>query len=350
MPEAAATVFAALIGAVVGSLGTQLVADRLQRNRERQKILNNLAQLYLLQVKDATRSIRYRLDNIAVQFGKSVMRPDYYMTSTLFILGLFLAYKRILLLHGTYSVMEELRKGWGTELQYQLERFDTQLDHGPIDFHRYDRLALAEALIRWDAGGSRVASSIEFRTEYAHRTLPAEAGLSPTGGTEHGDGGSATRRALEPAEDFVTALGEPDTRSYAMCLAMQLVEIERALEPPARFSVFRMGLRRRPAMHGLSVRVSPSSAKAATGRLVSVGGLLKGEEVELDEPWASYMRPVGRDEGWAVFSLDLTSVPEPINEGRHEIHLRGQQSKRGGTATFEILAVGSRALSRTDRG
>jgi hypothetical protein len=347
MPEAAATVFAALIGAVVGSLGTQLVADRLQRNRERHKILSNLAQLYLLQVKDATRSLWHRLDNIAVQFGRSVMRQDYYMTSTLFILGSFLAHKRILLLHGTYSVMEELRKGWGTELQHQLERFDTQLDHGPIDFHRYDRLALAEALIRWDAGGSRVASSIEFRTDYTDRPFPAEGALSSAGAKEHRDDGSPIRRALEPAEDFVTGLGDPDTRPYAMCLAMQLLEIERALEPPARFSVSPKGFRMRRAKHDLSIRISPFRGKAGTGRLVSVGGLLKGEEVESDEPWTSYLRPVGRDEGWAVFSLDLTAVPEPSNEERHELHLRGQQSKRKGTATFEILAARSRSHSWT---
>jgi hypothetical protein len=384
MSESTATVFAALIGAVLGSLGTQLFSDRLQRMRERRKTMNNLAQLYLLQVKDATRSLWFRLHNIAVRSGFAVMEDEYYVPSMLFALGSFLAYKRILLLHGTYSVMEEVRKGWGTELQLQLERLDTQLDRGrlygrPYKFYRYDRLALAEALMRWDDGQSRLASSLEFRTEYQGPS-PIENGMSheklppPTSQgipaeqhnlllvglplarllrgkpkalrpTEHSvakreESLSPTSQALKPAEDFVKSLRQPlDTpglKPYLMALMMQLLEIERVLELESRFTAL---LKRIPiplTKPKLYVRIAPSSGKANDSVVLFISGLVSDEEVDLvdlDEKDKSHFKLECRDGGQALYSCRL-----PSDRELPKLDIQGHKSKRKGSATFTILA------------
>jgi hypothetical protein len=329
MSESAATVFAALIGAVLGSLGTQLFADRLQRVRERQKTMSNLAQLYLLQVKDATRSLWFRLYNIVARGGLGRMDKEYYIPSMLFTLGSLLAYKRLLLLHGTYSVMEEVRKGWGTDLQLQLERLDTELDNELYKFYRYDRLALAEAVTRWDDGRSRVASSLEFRSQYERvRAVIDE--------SNHEDPNYPILQALKPAEDFVTSLRRPSSRQYLLNLMMQLLEIERVLEPQSRFPELKW-FRTRLTKPKLYVRIAPTSGKVGHVIYVFISGLLAQEEVEPDEQCAPHLELKCRDGDRALFSLKLPAARE-----LHKLDVQGRKSQRKGSTTFTILPATTR--------
>jgi hypothetical protein len=47
-------------------------------------------------------------------------KEEYYLTSMLYVLGSFLAHKRIFLLEGHYAVLDELYAGEGTKLQKYL--------------------------------------------------------------------------------------------------------------------------------------------------------------------------------------------------------------------------------------
>ncbi len=112
---------------------------------------------------------------------------QYYITSTLYLLGSFLAHKRLLLLHGNYAVLDELYPGEGTRLRDHLERMERHLDPQATgkEFFRQDRLALAESVMRWDENGLRICSSLEFRDVYEEQK-PA-----------------LIHNALQPAEGFV---------------------------------------------------------------------------------------------------------------------------------------------------
>ena len=56
------------------------------------------------------------------------MGDEYYLVSMLYVLGSFLAHKRIFLLEGHYAVLDELQPSQGTELQQYLEAVEKKLD------------------------------------------------------------------------------------------------------------------------------------------------------------------------------------------------------------------------------
>ena len=64
MSKETVAIVAALIGAVVGSLGAQIVADRLLRTRERRQTARDLVRLHLIQLEDAAESLLRRLENV----------------------------------------------------------------------------------------------------------------------------------------------------------------------------------------------------------------------------------------------------------------------------------------------
>jgi hypothetical protein len=192
MPNGLVTILAALIGAVIGSGGTQILSDYLLRKRERRQRERDLIRSHLFQLEDAALSLLYRLRNVMYQEGRKQIEgreggKAYYVTSTLYLLGSFLAHKRLLLLHGSYAVLDELYPGEGARLRDRLERIEGCLDPQARgeEFFRQDRLALAESVMRWDSNGLRICSSLEFRDAYEEQKQVL------------------IRRALQPAEKFV---------------------------------------------------------------------------------------------------------------------------------------------------
>jgi hypothetical protein len=193
MSREAVAIIAALIGAVVGSLGAQIVADRLLRRRERRQVERDLVRLHLIQLEDAAVSLLFRLNNVKERIGRQTMKArdkedeeEYYLTSMLYVLGSFLAHKRIFLLQGHYAVLDELYAGEGTKLQQYLEAAEKELDPSSVGpLFRYDRLALAESVMRWDDDSVRICSSLEFREAYANEEQ------------------SFVHHALGPAKDFL---------------------------------------------------------------------------------------------------------------------------------------------------
>jgi hypothetical protein len=201
MSNGMVAIIAALIGAVIGSVGTQILADYLLRRRERRQRESDLIRSHLFQLEDAALSLLHRLRNVMYQEGRRKIenRSDgkaYYVTSTLYLLGSFLAHKRLLLLHGNYAVLDDLYPGEGARLRDRLETMERHLDPQAEgeEFFRQDRLALAESVMRWNSNGLRICSSLEFREAYEDRkqTLIRRARKQ-----------TLIRHALQPAEKFV---------------------------------------------------------------------------------------------------------------------------------------------------
>src|SRR4051812_14573590 len=117
------TVAAALIGAIVGSIGAQVVGAWLARGRERDADQRRVSQEYLLQLQDAALSVRLRVDNILDREGRSAMSDRYYRTTTLYAFACLLAQKRRLLLDGVYVLLEDVQTHLGRELLNALEAF-----------------------------------------------------------------------------------------------------------------------------------------------------------------------------------------------------------------------------------
>ena len=166
------TVAAALIGAIVGSIGAQLVGARLAWSRERKADQQRVSQKYLLQLQDAALSVRLRVDNILDQEGRSVMSDRYYRTTTLYAFACLLAQKRRLLLDGVYVLLQDGRKDLGRKLLKKLEAFEEFLGRegssGP-GFQRYSRLVLAESVLERTPEGWGVVSFMNFSAMHGSR-------------------------------------------------------------------------------------------------------------------------------------------------------------------------------------
>lgn len=111
-----------------------------------------------------TESLWFRLNTIVKGEGLSIPEPitlklqnkvdhnsnksNYYMINTLYELGSILAYNRIMQLEGIYSQLEDASPTYGDWLKHKLEHVDGKLEWMGPPFHRYHRIALAEALFR----------------------------------------------------------------------------------------------------------------------------------------------------------------------------------------------------------
>jgi hypothetical protein len=100
MPEYLATLYAALIGAVVGSGGAVIVENLFARHREESRKREVLVQRYLYQLQDAAESLQYRLKNLGERSQEWLAQqlsdyPAYLETTTLYALGRVLAVERM---------------------------------------------------------------------------------------------------------------------------------------------------------------------------------------------------------------------------------------------------------------
>jgi hypothetical protein len=122
------TILSALVGAVIGSIGSTLISILLSRRAEKRRSYENLVQKYLLYLQDSIESLLYRLQNIKQRGGEDAVRSNYYEPTTLYALAKVLALKHILATEGVYSSIETARRGLGTYLRNELETFDKNLD------------------------------------------------------------------------------------------------------------------------------------------------------------------------------------------------------------------------------
>ncbi len=185
MPEYVATIVAALIGALFGSIGAAWYEYRRKHEDEIRLAREKLIERYLLQLQDAAESLWHRLKNVRERGGRTLMSDSYYEVSTLYALGRVLAYERILLLDGVYLQLKGLKKFdpmLGPFLKDTLRSMDNILDEGK--FHRYDRLTLAEAATERGEGFLHTRAYSEFKRSYD----------APD---------SLVRASLEPAKEFI---------------------------------------------------------------------------------------------------------------------------------------------------
>lgn len=178
----------AILGAIIGSLGSVVLQSWFQTKRSRQEQRQQLVARYLLQLQDACESLYYRLDNVRKHGGESWMldvtgSDEYYQTSTLYALGRVLALKRILLLDGVYAKIEDA--DFRNRLRNHLDEFEKQI-HSP-SFFKYHRLGLAELLIEQGSDHFRPATYFEFKKRY--------------------DSDPSTIAATVPAGEFISRLG-----------------------------------------------------------------------------------------------------------------------------------------------
>jgi hypothetical protein len=162
----AATVLAALIAAGLGGLGGAWFQARLQRKSEQYDRRALLRRRYFFQLQDATQSLWYRLNNLANEFGRTVMEDDYYATTTLYALGRVLAIERIFALEGIYPELQSLyppSDGAAGLGDFLIKR---SLNRKLAAVYEYHRLALAEAILVSDGDGYRVSTFGNFRAMY----------------------------------------------------------------------------------------------------------------------------------------------------------------------------------------
>jgi hypothetical protein len=161
-----ATIVAALVGGVIGSLGAQWLGERYRQTQAREAIQRDVAVRHLVQLQDALESLWFRIDNLALRAGRQVMHSDYYELSTIYVIGYALAQKRLLTIEGAYAKLDVFQPGFSEALEADLEAIERVLgDEGTASssFYRYERRALAEFLLTWN-GVWRVLSYTEFVT------------------------------------------------------------------------------------------------------------------------------------------------------------------------------------------
>jgi len=172
----AATLLAALIGAIIGSVGAVFVDHWLIQRDEDARRREALAQRYLFfQLQDAAEGLWYRLRNLTSAHGRYVMINDYFETTTLYALGRVLAVERILALEGVYSQLDAAFPELGKFLREH--RVDRSLQG--INLYQYDRVSLAEAMIEREGEQFRPSTYLEFRKRYEAEGSPEKEWLTP---------------------------------------------------------------------------------------------------------------------------------------------------------------------------
>lgn len=207
--DAIATIIAALLGGVIGSLGAQWLGERYRQNQMIEATRRDVAVRHLVQLQDSLESLWFRIDNLAFRGGKRVMEAGYYEISSIYVIGYALAQKRLLTVEGAYAKMDVFEDGLSRALENDLESLERALgDEGStsVSFYRYQRRALADFLLTWD-GAWRVLSYTEF-AEAAKRDDAAG--------------------AIEPARSFLSRLTEDQAVAILEATASSLRTLQSA--------------------------------------------------------------------------------------------------------------------------
>ena len=161
-----ATILAAFIGAVVGSIGAVVVEEQLRARRERKERREALVRRYLFQLQDAVEALWHRIYNVRYEGGTGAMTPEYQASTTVYALGRVLAAERMLIVEGVYPQLKEQYPKLSETLQTR--RLSVELRFS--GFQQYDRIALAEAVLEQDQGGFRPSTYLAFQQRYAEGT------------------------------------------------------------------------------------------------------------------------------------------------------------------------------------
>jgi hypothetical protein len=175
MAEPVVTLLAALIGAVLGSVGAVFAQHLLTRRVEEAREREALAGRYLFQLQDAAETLWHRLNNLAYKGGRLVMDDGYFEHTTLYAFGRVLAAERIVALEGAYSQINSTLPGLGEFLREH--RVDLRLQG--TGFYQYNRVSLAEAAIQREGNGFRITTYLEFRRRYEAGGTPEREWLGP---------------------------------------------------------------------------------------------------------------------------------------------------------------------------
>jgi hypothetical protein len=193
-----ATLFAALIGALFGSVGAVIVENLYARRGEESRKREVLVQRYLYRLQDAAESLLYRLRNLGDGEPNSDSEESedhrYYRDTTmLYALGRVLAVERIFALEAVYPQLDiAYRKcKLGAKLK-QLRIDDKWNKWGAQHFYKYQRISLAEAAIEREGEQLRPSDYLEFRRKF-----------DPEGSVE--------REWLEPAREAVSKFSRQET-------------------------------------------------------------------------------------------------------------------------------------------
>jgi hypothetical protein len=167
MLEPVTTIVAALIGAIIGSVGAVLLAQYFNAKSEKRQKQEILTERYLFQLQDALAMLWYRLKNVAFQEGRNYMlqvygSDDYYLSTTLYAIGKVLAIERIFVLEAVYPQLDAAYSQLGKYFK------EFQRHHKMLDFHifQWERYLLAEALIVHEGDLFRTITYLEFRHRY----------------------------------------------------------------------------------------------------------------------------------------------------------------------------------------
>jgi hypothetical protein len=200
--ECLATLFAALIGALFGSVGAVIVENLYARRSEESRKREVLVQRYLYRLQDAAESLLYRLRNLGGGEPNSDSEENedhrkYRETTMLYALGRVLAVERIFALEAVYPQLDiAYRKLWkkrklGEKLK-QLRIDDKWNKWGAQHFYKYQRISLAEAAIEREGEQFRPSTYLEFRRKFDLE-------------------GSVEHEWLEPAREAVSKFSQQKT-------------------------------------------------------------------------------------------------------------------------------------------
>lgn len=198
------TLFSALIGAVVGSIGAASVSHALQQRSGSQQKRRSISYSYLYQCQDSLESLWYRFDNFANRGGRAVVDEEYSDLTMLYSLGRSLASERLLIMSDVMPQLDEHFNGLGTYLR--LNRVDS-LFQG-IGFHRYDRVTLAELVMTEKNNHFRLATFIEFRSRYGLQDSHTRVWLKPALSTVQSISMKKLDELLEKIEKIVKRLSD----------------------------------------------------------------------------------------------------------------------------------------------
>jgi hypothetical protein len=243
--ESWAPVLGALVGAIIGSLGSAWLTGRIEKAKERRHIEQELVERYLFQLQSALEALWFRIDNVIHRGGRRIMAPDYYLASTLYALGSLFAHKHCLLLHGVYAQLEGIKPGVGRELRYRLERLEKEMERAAkaygVNWHRYDRLTLADLIIRAGDAGCQLSSYGEFRAKLASERTALDGSIRPAEEFINKLEGFSAERLLT----YLREIGEGCAANTGIPLpssrATEILEPDsrRGLQPKGNFNTFR---------------------------------------------------------------------------------------------------------------
>jgi hypothetical protein len=196
--DASITIFSALIGAVIGSVGSEVVGNILKRRGERAETRLIVVRRYLFQLQDSAEVLLSRLRKhfLSIDFEELSEEGTYMEETTLYAFACFLAYKRVLELEGTYIQMQELGIRQSSIIRSAAveatESFDAlkkilqkkKIEQRKIEqlaiLHYYDLVALADSVLERESDYPTVMIFSRFRSTYLLPDVPSLEKYTPS--------------------------------------------------------------------------------------------------------------------------------------------------------------------------